>query len=171
MQITLDQTEIHEAVENYVRSQIALAPNQTVAIDFTAGRGEKGLTATLDIRTAAVVAASSKPVHRATVPASQSIGQGVIASGSTTKAAEEPAPEEEQAPAAISSGEERVDPADADEQGEAADPAPQPEKASKPKASPFSKMTAPAEGGEAQDEAPAEPKPSKPAGSIFSKAG
>lgn len=169
MQITLDQTEIHEAVENYVRSQIALAPNQTVAIDFTAGRGEKGLTATLDIRTAAVAApkANMTPITSRSIPASQSIAQAVM-----PKAAEEPAPEEEEAPApaAISSGEERVDPA-AGEQDETSDPAPEPEKASKPKASPFSKMTAPAEGGEAQGDAPAEPKPSKPAGSIFSKAG
>lgn len=56
MQITLNQDEIHTAVEQYVRSQINIAPNQSISIDFTAGRGQNGLSATLDIRQTAAPA-------------------------------------------------------------------------------------------------------------------
>lgn len=63
MQITLNQEEIHTAVEQYVRRQITIADNQAINIDFTAGRGPNGLSATLDIRPA-VAAAPSKPVTR-----------------------------------------------------------------------------------------------------------
>ena len=62
MQITLNQDEIHEAVENYVRGQITIATNQTIDIDFTAGRGSNGLSATLDIRSSG----SSKKTRSAT---------------------------------------------------------------------------------------------------------
>lgn len=74
MKITLIQEEIHEAVEAYVRSQINIAVNQKVAISFTAGRGENGLTAELDIRPQAIQ--PKKPAtYRDTVqiPASRSI--------------------------------------------------------------------------------------------------
>src|SRR5690606_26041365 len=63
MQITLDQDEIHQAVESYVRSQINIARNQSIEIDFTAGRGPNGLSATLKISSAVNMA---KPVYRET---------------------------------------------------------------------------------------------------------
>lgn len=50
MQITLNQDEIVEAIEAYVRRQITISPSQDIAIDLRAGRGENGFTATLDIR-------------------------------------------------------------------------------------------------------------------------
>lgn len=65
MQITLNQEEIHAAVEQYVRGQINISANQSLSIDFTAGRGPNGISATLDIRPAAMAAAPSKPVVRA----------------------------------------------------------------------------------------------------------
>ena len=49
MQITLNHDEILEALDAYVRTQIAIAPGQQVAIDLKAGRGENGFSATLDI--------------------------------------------------------------------------------------------------------------------------
>ena len=52
MQITLNQDEILEALEAYVRNQINLAPNMEIEIDLKAGRGENGYSATLDIRPA-----------------------------------------------------------------------------------------------------------------------
>lgn len=52
MQITLNSEEISEAVESYVRSQINIADGQEIDIDFKAGRGDNGMTATLDIRPA-----------------------------------------------------------------------------------------------------------------------
>ena len=50
MQITLNQDEILEALEAYVRNQIVIAPDHSIEIDLKAGRGENGFTATLDIR-------------------------------------------------------------------------------------------------------------------------
>ena len=52
MQITLNQEEILEALDTYVRSQITISENQEISIDLKAGRGENGFTATLDIRPA-----------------------------------------------------------------------------------------------------------------------
>jgi len=60
MQITLNQEEINEAVEIYARTQINIAPNQSLDIDFVAGRGANGLSATLDIRTNKGIAAVPK---------------------------------------------------------------------------------------------------------------
>ena len=51
MQITLNQDEIEEAIEAYVRGQISIALNQEVTIDLKAGRGDNGFSAVLDIRT------------------------------------------------------------------------------------------------------------------------
>jgi len=68
MQITLNQEEINEAVEIYARSQINIASNQSLDIDFVAGRGANGLSATLDIRTNKGVAAAPKPVYRGNTP-------------------------------------------------------------------------------------------------------
>ncbi len=49
MKITLDETEIKQAVRDYVNSQVDVKPGQSIEIDFTAGRGQNGLTATVDI--------------------------------------------------------------------------------------------------------------------------
>ena len=64
MQITLNQDEIHAAVEAYVRGQISIAPNQSLSIEFGTTRNPTGINATLDIR-AAAPAIASKPVTRA----------------------------------------------------------------------------------------------------------
>ncbi len=50
----MNQDEIHEAVEAYVRNQITIAANQRIDISFTAGRGENGLSAELNISAAAL---------------------------------------------------------------------------------------------------------------------
>jgi len=65
MQITLNQEEINAAVENYARAQINIAPNQSLDIDFVAGRGANGLSATLDIRTNKGIAAAPKVTREA----------------------------------------------------------------------------------------------------------
>lgn len=49
MKITLDETEIKQAVRDYVNNQVDVKPGQSIEIDFTAGRGSNGLTATVDI--------------------------------------------------------------------------------------------------------------------------
>lgn len=71
MQIQLNQDEITAAVEDYVRSQISIKPNQSISIDFTAGRGANGLTAALDISTGKLkqsTATRSVPVAVETQP-------------------------------------------------------------------------------------------------------
>jgi len=68
LQITLNQEEINEAVEIYARTQINIAPNQSLDIDFVAGRGANGLSATLDIRTNKGIAAVPKVTREVVNP-------------------------------------------------------------------------------------------------------
>lgn len=50
MQITLNQTEILEAIKDYVRKQVKVAENQKdFDIELKATRGDSGYTATLEI--------------------------------------------------------------------------------------------------------------------------
>jgi hypothetical protein len=49
MQIILSEAEITSAVETFVRNQINVADGHVVNIDFKNGRGETGISATLDI--------------------------------------------------------------------------------------------------------------------------
>lgn len=65
MQITLNQEEIVDAIEDYVRSQITIADNQKIDIDFKAGRGDNGVSATLDIRPATTTKKKDKPTRSA----------------------------------------------------------------------------------------------------------
>lgn len=69
MQIIIDQNEITEAIETFVRQQITIADDQEVSVDLKAGRGDNGFSATIEIRQAAK--AKHKPVQRraATQPA------------------------------------------------------------------------------------------------------
>jgi hypothetical protein len=66
MKITLDQVEITEAVKTYVRSMIALSADSEIKIDFTMGRNENGLSATLDITPPRLPAPKPEPVYRNT---------------------------------------------------------------------------------------------------------
>jgi len=159
MIITLNEDEIRGAVETYVRSQIAIAENQTLTVDFTAGRGPNGLSATLDIKAKPVSAAATKPSF---TPRAMTAPPAPAAQPKTkpqpepeAEAIEEEAAVEEAAEetANISTGEERVDP-------EAEEPAEE-----ETKANPFKiKREAPA-AAEETEEAP------KPAKSIFSRKG
>jgi hypothetical protein len=65
MQITLNQEEIHNAIENYVRGQITVADNQEITIELRAGRGENGYTAQLDIRQKTVATAKKTTTRTA----------------------------------------------------------------------------------------------------------
>lgn len=124
MQIILTEDEIRGAVDTYVRSQINIADNQDIKVDFTAGRGPNGLSATLDIRAKVVAPAPKKPGIRAVETPKTSVP---YAPGPRQAVAEIPAPEPtvvEEAPEAqpeapaddepevanISTGGERIDP-------------------------------------------------------------
>jgi len=71
MQIRLEEDEIHEAVDAYVRTQINLADNQEVSIDFTAGRGPNGLSASIQITAATSTASTTKTASAAKEPEPQ----------------------------------------------------------------------------------------------------
>ena len=49
MQLTLNQNEIEQAIKNYVGNLGVALSGKDVDITLVAGRGEKGITATLDI--------------------------------------------------------------------------------------------------------------------------
>ena len=60
MQITLNETEILEAIEEKVRSQITIEGNQDIKITLRAGRGPDGFTAALDITEKAETSSAKK---------------------------------------------------------------------------------------------------------------
>lgn len=94
MQIILQEDEILEALESYVRDQITIASNQEIKIDLKAGRGENGFSATLDIRK--------------TLPAVATTGFLTVTNLTPAKTIAITAEVEEVA--AISTGEDRVEP-------------------------------------------------------------
>lgn len=49
MQIILVQTEVEQALRNYVASRLTLAVGTTFSIDLAATRGANGITATIDL--------------------------------------------------------------------------------------------------------------------------
>lgn len=117
-------------MEAYVRNQITIAKTQAISIDFTAGRGPNGLSATLDIR-----------------PASTSIGsvsRGQVFPAFNTKAQEaEPDPKPEQETVSADEAEEQDSP-ETDGETEAADEAEDTskEEAPAPRTSIFAKKAA-----------------------------
>jgi len=64
MQIILNQDEIEQAIDAYVRSQISINDDQEVAVELKAGRGENAFSATLDIRQAQPKTAPKKTATR-----------------------------------------------------------------------------------------------------------
>lgn len=67
MQITLQESEILDALEDYVRSKISISESQKIIFDLKAGRGENGFTATLDIvANGSKAPVKSKPVSKPT---------------------------------------------------------------------------------------------------------
>lgn len=49
MQITLNEAEIVDAIQDYVRKQINISDGRDIEVDLKAGRGDNGFSATLDI--------------------------------------------------------------------------------------------------------------------------
>lgn len=64
MQIILTQDELELAAKNFVLGQLNVAENQEISVDFTAGRGANGVTATIDITTKMIEAPAPKKVTR-----------------------------------------------------------------------------------------------------------
>jgi len=49
MQITVDQTEIEQAIKNFIGHQGIAIENKELSVTLTAGRGPSGITASVDM--------------------------------------------------------------------------------------------------------------------------
>jgi hypothetical protein len=70
MQIILVQTEVEQALRNYVASRLTLAVGTTFSIDLAATRGANGITATIDL----VEPGQTPPAATAPAPAGKLAG-------------------------------------------------------------------------------------------------
>lgn len=62
MQILLIQSEIEQAIRDYMNQQINIKEGMTLDIDLRSTRGTEGFTANIDIRTAGAAKSVPKPV-------------------------------------------------------------------------------------------------------------
>lgn len=125
MQITLIQSEIEQALKNYINDIMSVKDGMEIEIQLKATRGEEGTTAIIDIvpqkpkaarggRSSGEIPAKAEPVKAATAPVKAEPAQAVAESVAEAEAddaeqvaeqaqepeAQEPAPvEAEQAPA------------------------------------------------------------------------
>lgn len=133
MQITLNHDEILEALDAYVRTQIAIAPGQQVTIDLKAGRGENGFSATLDIvpaaRSKTVIPAPSQSTSQSLGCSDAPGGQNLISppaaltapkSNPFAKAAAKSQPETQEAPETAEEGDLEADEAETQQEATAA---------------------------------------------------
>lgn len=96
MKITIVQREIEEAVRSYIHSQIAVKEGMEITMDFTATRGEDGLTAAIDISPAktAEPAKATRTPRAATVSAApRQVAPQAAAPAPASVTEVEPAPE------------------------------------------------------------------------------
>ena len=68
MQITLTETDLDSAIQTYIEKLGMNLDDKTISVNYTAGRGPNGNTATIDI-TNGVVKPSPVKVEAAEVPA------------------------------------------------------------------------------------------------------
>lgn len=94
MRIQLRQTEIEEALQQYIANQGINLTGKVVEIGFTSSRSEAGLTADVDITNATDSAKPAQAIPRAAVKT-----EAPVAEQPETPAEEAPA-QEEQAPEA-----------------------------------------------------------------------
>lgn len=86
MKITIVQREIEEAVRDYINKQIAVQEGMEITMDFTATRGDDGLTAAIDISPAAPApVAGAAPTRRVQVRTPRPVA---VETASEPKAAE-----------------------------------------------------------------------------------
>lgn len=66
MQITIVQTEIEQAIQEYIKSHVNIRDGHIITVDLTATRGEAGFKAVIDITNDAVIhsAVPTEPIKR-----------------------------------------------------------------------------------------------------------
>ena len=118
MQITLIQSEIEQALKNYINDIMSVKDGMEIEIQLKATRGEEGTTAIIDIvpqkpkaarggRTSGEVPAKAEPVKAAAAPAKAEPAQAVAESVAEAEAddaeqvAEQAQEPEAQAPAPV----------------------------------------------------------------------
>ena len=118
MQITLIQSEIEQALKNYINDIMSVKDGMEIEIQLKATRGEEGTTAIIDIvpqkpkaarggRTSGEVPAKAEPVKAAAAPAKAEPNQAVAESVAEAEAddaeqvAEQAQEPEAQAPAPV----------------------------------------------------------------------
>jgi hypothetical protein len=93
MQITLVQTEIEDAIRNYVNSQLVVREGMRIDIDLSATRGPQGFTAMIDI-VSDEVAPTNGVTSQPEDPAPQ-LDKAVAATPRTRRASAKPEPQAE----------------------------------------------------------------------------
>ena len=92
MRIQLRQTEIEEALQQYIVTQGINLAGKDVKIDFTSSRGEAGLTADVDITNATDSAKQAQVIQREVKTEAQ-VAEQPAAPAEEATAQEEQAPE------------------------------------------------------------------------------
>ena len=92
MRIQLRQTEIEEALQQYIANQGINLTGKVVEIGFTASRSADGLTADVDITNATDIAKPAQAVPRAVKTEAQ-VAEQPVAPAEEATAQEEQAPE------------------------------------------------------------------------------
>ena len=93
MKLTLNQEEIEVALKQYVGNNVSFKAGSDIKIEFTAGRGEKGLTAEIDIPYLGVTSIPAAAVQPAAVVTKRS----TVATTAEDQTAADPAPAEQAA--------------------------------------------------------------------------
>lgn len=90
MQIILVQTEVEQALRNFVASRLTLAEGTTFSIDLAATRGVNGITATIDL-----VEPGQKPAPQLVTPVTKpAVKQEAPKATEAQQATQAPAPVE-----------------------------------------------------------------------------
>lgn len=110
MQITLVQTQIEEAIRQFVGSRLNLQIGETLDLDLRATRGDDGYTCVVTINTIATVNTSTNTPYTSTRPLNitESVENARIDEAVDAEPVQESAPESEDEPEAIAQTEAQV---------------------------------------------------------------
>lgn len=93
MQLILPQSELEQAIKNYVNDLMNVKEGTELSIDLKAGRGLDGFTATVDIIKSGTAMPAKTVVPAATIPVATTPAPAVVKVTARTVAKEEPVAE------------------------------------------------------------------------------
>lgn len=94
MQLILPQSELEQAIKNYVNDLMNVKEGTELSIDLKAGRGLDGFTATVDIIKSGTAMPAKTVVPAATIPVATTPAPAVVKVTARTVVKEEPVAEE-----------------------------------------------------------------------------